>query len=124
MPKRDRREVEKARQLQVERGAPQLGRWLLRRYGNQLYVWVVKLSATWCLLGLNYLAGDGEDGLREELGDFGRLGGVIDYDLAETCAVAEDQERDLAELALPVKPAHQRHPLADVVAELADQSPP
>jgi hypothetical protein len=113
MAERERGKVEVSRQLCRQGRAPELDRRRLRRRGDDRELRVVQLGSAGG--ARHHLAGDREHRLGQKLGDVVGVAGIGDDDLAEAAAVAQDQERDLAEAALAVKPARQAHLLPDVI---------
>jgi hypothetical protein len=114
---RDGRLVEDRRQLLLQLGPAQLDRRRLRRLGEHAERRALDLDAAGRLRVRDGVALDLEHRLREELHR------LVEHDLRHAGAVAEDEERDAAELAPVVKPAGEPHAPADVRAELAREHP-
>jgi hypothetical protein len=121
MAQRERREVESRGELCRQAWSPQVQGCALGRPGDDLHFRVVKLGAI-------RRARRGDDRplhrhhrLGRKLGQPLGLVGIVDDDLPESAAVAQDQEAHSAEPALAMQPAGQPDALANVLALLDGQ---
>ena len=104
--------VEQRRELRVEHGAAELHRRCVCRLDEQGEPGLTELDAARSLFARGHRRLDLEHGFRQESRDGVDRGRVLDHDLRQSGAVAEEDEGQPRKAALVVEPAAQPHALA------------
>ena len=121
--RRERSEVEPGRQLRRKRRTPELERRWVGRLPDDLDLRLVDLDAARRLLGRDSTSGHRHHHLGRQPRQPLRLRATPHDHLGMAAAIANDQERDAAELPLAMKPAGEPHRCARVLAQLASKDP-
>jgi hypothetical protein len=123
MAKRDGGEIEQGRQLLLEHGPAELDRRRLRGLRQDREDRLAELDASGSLLAFGDCRLDLEHCLRQEPGDRVDRLRVLDHDLREAGAVAEQDEGQPGEPALVMEPAGESHAPTDLPAQIAGERP-
>ena len=116
MAKCDRCMVEPDRQRLPRLGPVELDRRDALGFGGHVQLGLVDLHPSRSLHARDRATTHLEHGFRQE------VDGLVEHDLRESLAVTQDEERDVGEPALPVKPSLQEHRLGRVRGELAGEN--